>query len=113
MEKSDYVRMLQGVKPTMHKKQENNMPSVTDPAYAQSGRELLFNPKPYEMKQIYSNGVPLKEMQPFDAMYADRFQSFQQAKEFSETQHKDIKEKLAKIEEDKKKKQNPQPPQTE
>lgn len=111
MKKSDYVKMLQGTKPTMHKKQENSMPSVTDPSYAQSGRDLLFNPKPYEMKQIYANGVPLKDMQPFDAMYADSFQAFQQAKEFSETQRKDIKDKLAKIEEDKKKKDNPPQPE--
>lgn len=113
MKKSDYVKMLQGCKPTMHKKQENNMPSVTDPSYAQSGRDLLFNPKPYEMKQIYADGVPLKDMQPFDAMYVDRFQAFQQAKEFSETQLKDIKDKLAKIEQDKKNNDNPQPPKTE
>ena len=113
MKKSEYIKMLQGTKPAVHKKQENHMPSVTDPSYAQSGRDLLFNPKPYEMKQIYSNGVPLKDMQPFDAMYADRFQAFQHAKEFSEIQHKDIKDKLAKIEEEKKKKDNPQPPKTE
>lgn len=80
----------------------NNMPSVTDPRYAQSGRDILMNPIPYEQKPIYSNGIPLNEMQSFDGMYKDKFEAFQQAKDFSETNTKDIKEKLSKIEEEKK-----------
>ncbi len=104
MKKSDYIKMLQGVKPTMHKVQENHMLSVTDPSYAQTGRQIITNPLPYETKPIYANGVPLKDMQPFDGMYVDKHTAFQSAKEFSENQSKDIKDKLTKIEEEKKKK---------
>ena len=99
MKKCEYIKMLQGIKPTINKVQENHMSSVTDPTFAQSGRELVFNPLPYETKQIYSNGIPLEQMQPFDAMYADKFDSFEQARQFSESNRKDIKEKLKTIKE--------------
>ena len=66
--------------------------SVTDPTYAQSGREILFNPLPYDMKPIYHNGVPLDQMQPFDRMYVDKHEAFQSAKELDTEQKNKVRQ---------------------
>lgn len=58
--------------------------SVTDPSFAQSGREMVFNPLPYNPKPIYQQGVPLDKMHEFDGMYKDKLDVFQSAKEFEQ-----------------------------
>lgn len=83
MKKSDFMKFV-ATGSMQPKKNENPiMKSVTDPTYAQSGRDLVFNPLNYEAKPIYSNGVPLKDMQPFDGMYKDKHDAFQAAKELN------------------------------
>lgn len=90
MKREDYVKFLNGnYKPTKVKR-TNHLKSVTDPRFAQSGRELVFNPIGYDTKPIYQNGVPRDELQPFDGMYKDKFDAFQAAKEFSDDQKKNI-----------------------
>lgn len=92
MKKSDYLKLLQGARLPAKKCEKVTVDSVTDPTYAQSGRDLAFNPLPYEMKPIYTNGVPLNEMQPFDGMYKDKLDVFQSAKDYDAEQHKNVKD---------------------
>lgn len=92
MKKSEYVKYLQGnIKPPK-KCEVNLMPSCCDPSFAQSGRDMVFNPKNYECKPIYSNGVPLDQMQPFDGMYKDKHIAFQAAKEVDTQQHEKVRD---------------------
>lgn len=92
MKKSDYLKLLQGARLPAKMCEKVTVGSVTDPTYAQSGRDLVFNPLPYEVKPIYSNGVPLKEMQAFDGMYKDKLDVFQFAKDYDAEQHKNAKD---------------------
>lgn len=92
MKREDFVKFLNGkYKPTKVKR-TNHLKSVTDPRFAQSGRELVFNPIGYDTKPIYQNGVPRDQLQAFDGMYKDKFEAFQVAKEFSEKEKNGIKE---------------------
>lgn len=107
MKKKDFRRCTSGAVMARRKFERAVLGSVTDPTYAQSGRDLVLNPMPYEMKDIYQSGIPLKDMQPFDGMYKDKHDAFQAAKEYSESQKKDIKDKLNGYENEK---NNPTPP---
>lgn len=74
---------------------KNVLPSVADPTMAQTGRDMLYNPKPICYNRVtYSNGVPAAEVKAFDRMYPDRLDVFQEAKAISE----DVQSKLSKIE---------------
>ena len=81
----------------------NVLPSVTDPTLAQSGRDILFNPKPINYNRVeYTQGVPLAQMQSFDKMYAEKLDVFQDAKDHSTK----TKKQLDKMQEDYEKSQN-------
>lgn len=59
--------------------------SVTDPSFAQSGRQQIFNPLPINYRVTYADGVPLNKENPmqfneFDKLYPDRFKAVEQAK---------------------------------
>lgn len=83
--------------------EKNILPSVADPTMAQTGRDMLYNPKPIRYNRVtYSNGVPAAEVKAFDKMYPDRLEVFQEAQAISE----DVKSKLSKID----KESNTQPP---
>ncbi len=99
MKKKDFRKCINGMQMPRKRFTSTELDSVTDPSYAQSVHEMLVAPKPYEMRQIYSNGIPLDQMQPFDGMYKDKHEAFQSALEFSDSQSKDIKEKLKNIKE--------------
>ena len=94
MNKSQFrERLTKGTKSSKHY-EHSDLASVTDPSFAQSGRDLVFNPKPYDTKPIYSSGVPADKMQAFDGMYKDKFEAFQAAKEFQSKTKKDFKTKV-------------------
>lgn len=70
--------------------ESNVLRSDTDPTQAQTGRDLLFNPKPIIYNRVqYSEGVAAKDMKAFDKMYPDKFESFAAAKTLTE----DVKQK--------------------
>lgn len=82
---------------------KNVLPSVTDPSMAQSGRDLLFNPKPIMYNRVeYSQGVPVDQMHSFDKMYADKLDVFKDAQEHSTK----TKKQLDKIQEEYEKSKN-------
>lgn len=85
---------------------KNVLPSVADPSMAQSGRDLVFNPKPIMYNRVeYSQGVPVEQMKSFDQMYAQKLDVFADAKEHSTK----TKKQLDKIQEEYEKSKN-QPP---
>lgn len=92
MKKEDFRKMLQGGKMPPRKCEVVTVDSVTDPSFAQSVRENIVNPLPYEPKKIYANGVALSDMQPFDGMYKDKHDAFQFAKELDAKEHAKVKE---------------------
>lgn len=74
--------------------------SVTDPTFAQTGRQQIFNPLPINYRITYADGVPLNKENPmqfneFDKLYPDRFKAVEQAKEQVTT----TKKQLSKIKE--------------
>lgn len=102
MTRQEYLDYCKNKK-SMRKNEQNVLPSVADPSMAQTGRDLVYNPKPIRYNRVtYSNGVPAAEVKAFDRMYADRLDVFQEAKQVSE----DVKSKLSKIE----KEANNEPP---
>ena len=73
--------------------QKNVLPSVADPSMAQSGRDLLFNPKSIRYNRVeYAQGVPLDQMKPFDQMYAQKLDVFQDAQNHSKETKKKLEE---------------------
>ena len=92
MKKSEFRKLLHGEKFSPRKNEVVTLDSVTDPSFAQSVRENLANPLPYEPKKIYSNGVALQDMQPFDGMYVDKHIAFQAAKELDSAEHAKVKD---------------------
>lgn len=82
---------------------KNVLPSVADPSMAQSGRDLVFNPKPITYNRVeYTQGVPVEQMKSFDQMYAQKLDVFQDAKEHSTK----TKKQLDKLQEEYEKSQN-------
>lgn len=60
--------------------------SVTDPSYAQSGRQMIANPLPIQPRVQYSSAAPLNKENPFevkeyDKLYPDKFKASKQAQE--------------------------------
>ena len=87
---------------------KNVLPSVTDPSMAQSGRDLLFNPKPINYDRCdYYKGLPVDQMRSFDQMYAQKMDVFNDAKELSTT----TKKQLDKLEKEYEKSKNQPAPQ--
>ena len=82
---------------------KNVLPSVADPTMAQSGRDLLFNPKPIRYDRVeYSQGVPLEQMRSFDNMYAQKMDVFEDAKQLSHKTKKQLDDMQKKYEDSKK-----------
>lgn len=74
--------------------------SVTDPSFAQTGRQQVFNPLPIQPRGVYGSPIPLNKDNPlsfyeYDKQYPDRFVAMYQAKE----NVTDTKTKLDKIKE--------------
>lgn len=86
MKRAEFIAMSSaGRLHAIYEGEINVLPSVADPTQAQSGRDLVFNPKPIVNTRIkYSQGVPSHEMQPFDKMYPDKLDVFSSAKETSD-----------------------------
>lgn len=76
------------------KLESNSLPSQVDPTQAQSGRDLLFNPKPIKYRGVYSNGVKLEDMQPFDNPNADKFDVMRAAQKATQ----EVKDNVKKME---------------
>lgn len=84
MLRTDYIKM-RGVPYSIQSSEYNPLPSVADPTQAQSGRDMVFNPKPIVNTRVqYAQGVKASEMRPFDAMYADKMEVFEAAKGITE-----------------------------
>ncbi len=97
MKRAEFVKFVSTKKYNRGSKTEfNSSPSIVDPTQAQSGRDMLFNPKPIKYRGTYSNGVPSKDMQVFDKMYADKFDSFAAASAIT----KDVQDKYQKLPKD-------------
>lgn len=82
--------------------------SVTDPTFAQTGRQMITAPLPIECRMKYPQGVPLDKDNPhnfkeYDKLYPDSFKAMREAKQDVDT----TKSKLNEIE----KKNKPQPQQ--
>lgn len=92
MNKNEFRKLLLGDKFSPRKNEVVTLESVTDPSFAQSIRENLTNPLSYEPKKIYSNGVALQDLQPFDGMYVDKHFAFHAAKELDSAEHAKVKD---------------------
>ena len=71
--------------------------SVTDPTFARTGRQLIFNPLYIEYRMKYPDGVPLDKDNPhdfkeYDKLYPDTFKAIQQAKSEVKTTKKKLDE---------------------
>ena len=60
--------------------------SVTDPTFARTGRQMIFQPLNIEYRMKYPAGVPLDKDNPmniaeFDKLYPDQFKAIRAAKE--------------------------------
>lgn len=92
MKRKDYISMLNGRK-SINNGENNVIDSVADPTQAQSGRDLVFNPKPLVNNRItYAEGVSADKLQPFDKMYADKLEVFAAAQHSSKTAREKINE---------------------
>lgn len=95
MKREDYFKFNRTKKYDKTTKQESNsLPSQVDPTQAQSGRDMLFNPKPIKYRGAYSNGVKLEDMRPFDNPNADKFDVMRAAKMASQ----EVKDNYQKME---------------
>lgn len=108
MKREDYVHYVQGKRLTHAKKCVCDDMSVTDPTFAQTGRQLLTNPLPIEYRMKYPDGVPLNKENPmqfneFDRLYPDTFKAIREANVITDKTTKQLKEL-----QDKKPKNNPQ-----
>ena len=84
MTRQEFIQYQMTGKMPVHTTEHNTQPSIADPIYAQSVREMLTNPLPIMPRPFnYGQGVTADKMQPFDKMYADKFAAFQSAKDFS------------------------------
>lgn len=95
MKREDYFKFIRTKKYDKSTKLESNpLPSQVDPTQAQSGRDILFNPKPIKYRGAYSNGVKLEDMRLFDNPNADKFEVMRAAKMASQ----EVKDNYQKME---------------
>lgn len=64
--------------------ESNPTPSQVDPTQAQTGRDMIFNPKPIRYRGGYTNGVKVEDMRVFDNPNADKFDVMREAKMVSQ-----------------------------
>lgn len=108
MTRKEFRRFISTSKSSSPKKMLVTGESVTDPTFAQTGRQMITNPLPIECRMKYPQGVPLDKDNPhnfkeYDKLYPDSFKAMREAKQDVDT----TKSKLNEIE----KKNKPQPQQ--
>ena len=83
MKRIEYIDYCMSRK-SMRSNEKNVIASVTDPTQAQSGRDMVFNPKPINYNRVtYTQGVPAADMKSFDRMYPDKFESHREAQQLT------------------------------
>ena len=97
MTRNEFVQLTQKkLSDRVVKGESNSLPSQVDPTQAQSGRDILFNPKPIKYRGAYSNGVKVEDMRMFDNPHADKFDIMREAQQVS----KQVKESHSKMTKD-------------
>lgn len=86
MKRKDFVHFVQEHKSKNKKKPLISGASITDPTFARTGRQMIFNPLNIEYRMKYPAGNPLDKENPmefkeFDKLYPDIFKAMRQAKE--------------------------------
>lgn len=95
MKRSDFFNMTtRGVTTSVRSLERNVLRSVANPMFAQTPRQMIFNPIPgFVPRQLnYSAGVLYDNLQPFDKMYADKLDVFGAAQSHSEKTKKQLDE---------------------
>lgn len=110
MKRSEFVKFIQNGKTTHAKECVLKDKSVTDPSFAQTGRQMLTNPLPIEYRMKYPDGTPLNKENPmdfneFDKLYPDHFKAVREAQSVT----KETQKTLKKVQEEHKKQQLQQP----
>ena len=110
MTRQEFIKFTQCGKNSKPKNTVVSDASVTDPSFAQTGRQMLTNPLPIEYRMKYPAGVPLNKENPmhfneFDKLYPDTFKAIREANNVTET----TKSTLSKLQEKGKKKPDPKP----
>lgn len=105
------------VKFTQTRKSKGKQPlitgkSITDPTFARTGRQMIFDPLNIEYRMKYPDGNPLNPDNPhdfkeYDKLYPDQFIAMRQAKQ----EVKDTKTKLNKMKQEPKQEPKQQPNQ--
>ena len=86
MTRSEYIKYCQSKKTFGSKRKTHPMSSVTDPTFAQTGRQMIESPLPINYRAQYQAGAPLDKDNPlhvaeYDKMYGDTFEAMKQAKQ--------------------------------
>ena len=86
MTRSEYTKYCQSKKTLSSKRKTHPMASVTDPTFAQTGRQMIESPLSINYRVQYQAGSPLDKENPlqvaeFDKMYGDTFEAMKQAKQ--------------------------------
>lgn len=110
MTRKEFVKFAETRKHVKNKKSVVIDKSVTDPTFAQSGRQMITNPLPIEYRMKYPAGVPLNPDNPmhfneFDKLYPDTFKAIREANAASVSATKN----LGKLQDQTKKKPTPTP----
>ena len=93
--------------------ERNTRVSQSNPAFAQSVRDMIYNPLPITPRPMnYFQGPLTKDMHAFDKMYPDSFDAFRAAKEVSDKTKKDLDTLQKKYDESKNTDKN-EPPKNE
>lgn len=113
MKRNEYIRFVQSKK-SNGKKVLSTGKSVTDPTFARTGRQLIFQPLPIEYRMKYPDGVALDKDNPhnikeYDKIYPDTFDAIRQANADIKNTKKNLNEIKRKYEDSKKPKPQPEP----
>lgn len=113
MKRSEYVKLCQNGKTNHARECVVKDKSVTDPSFAQTGRQILFNPLPIEYRMKYPAGVPLDKDNPmlfkeYDKLYPDKFDAVRQANADVNTQKHVLKKVQEQTKPNKQPNQEPQ-----
>lgn len=84
MTRNEFNKFIQTGKLDKPKKQLISGRSVTDPTFARTGRQMIFQPLPIEYRMKYPDGTPLNpdnphEFKEYDKLYPDTFKASLQA----------------------------------
>lgn len=107
MNKSDFKNFIKTGRSNHVKKPLESGPSLVDPTFARTGRQMIFNPLPIEYKMKYPDGAPLNKEDPFkfnefDKLYPDTFKAMREANSCVA----DTKNKLTKLQQQTKSQNN-------